>query len=237
MFVGTSLDYKEYDNKGVLFDSEESSYGDITGFELGYGYTFKTKERFFTKIDFGYTYTSGESKYTGSILGSDEPYGSLKSITNNTITEYTLQLKEIYVLNDRFNLKFGMGIGYYEWDRTLSVIQNEIYSWYPLRFDLGSSFRIDPRSPLSFDVNFAYKMGLSPQMEAEELGLTFDLGGVDCYELSLYGMYGFNKYIYLVGGFVYNFQDIERSETKEGYFEPDSKDRQRLVKLGLQVSF
>jgi hypothetical protein len=131
----------------------------------------------------------------------------------------------------------GIGLGYYEWERTLSSIQNEIYSWYPLRFELGSAFRLTPQSPLSFDVSFAYKTGISPQMEAQEMGLSFDLGGVDCYELSMYGIYGFNKYIYFVGGFIYNAQEIQRSPVKYGMYEPDSKDKQRIVKFGLQVAF
>jgi hypothetical protein len=62
--VGMSMDYKEYAPQ--LLDSEESSFTDIGGFEMGYGYKLSDE----SKINASVMYVAGYSNYVGSILGS-----------------------------------------------------------------------------------------------------------------------------------------------------------------------
>jgi len=237
--VGASLDYKEYGQNREILDSEESNFGDIVGVELGYGYMRKESDGLYTKINLAFRHLRGTTNYKGAYLDTNDSYGSLTSTTDDTINSILLKVKEIFVLNEKFNFKIGAGIGMYSWERTLSAIQNEKYSWYPLRFEVGSIFRFSKDIPLSFDLTLAYSKGLSPKMKAQgkENTMVFDLGRVDCYELSLQTLYAITSSFSVIGDFTFNFQDIRHSNVIEGYYEPDSDDRQRFIKIGVQYEF
>ncbi len=236
-----SIDYKEYAPTGELLDSESSDFMDIYGFEIGYGHLFKTSDSFATKVDVRYRRVEGESLYVGAVLGSDEPYGSLVSTTRNTISDFSLMIKEIYIYNEYVNFKGGVGFGRHRWERTLSSVQNEIYGWYPIQLEIGGMFVFEPASVLAFDFGLTYEKGLSPYMRLEDPAIDFTLGGVECLEASLYGIYTITGKWSFIGGYTYRRQSITRSDLIESelgtVYEPDSTDYQQEFKVGIGYSF
>ncbi len=236
--VGKSMDYREYDIQGVLLDSEESDYGDITGVEAALTHSFAHQRGFYAKVELRLSRLYGQSVYKGSVLGSGDPYGSVVSVTDNTVTQGALMLKGVYLLSQSVNLKAGIGIGKYEWERTLSSIQNEIYTWYPLELLAGGSFRFEEADAFDFDGELFYKRGLSPVMSATNIPEEFKLGGVECYGFRLHLLYKLESRLHLVLGYEYEYQKIKRSNVVAGgYYEPDSEDSRSTLKAGLQYAF
>ncbi len=238
---GASLNYKEYSLRNVLLDSEESSINDIVGYEIGFAVQKQVANRHIVKIATQYEHLSGETLYTGSLLGSNQGYGSVVSTTYNQLDDAVLLAKWLYLVNNYVNLKAGIGLGSYKWRRELSSIQVEVYSWEYYEVLFGSSFRFSFDSHLSFDSEVFYKKAFSPTMSASNLGVTFDLGNVYQYGLRLYALYKLNQYFSLALGYRYNKQQIHHSNfiavSGATYYEPDSLDRQHFLKAGIIVNF
>ncbi len=241
--TGMSMEYKEYGTDGTLLDSEEATLGDIGGVDVGAGYTYSHENGFYSVFEFDYQKVSGSTTYKGSRLGSGDPYGSVISTTQNRLKDLRFMFKELYALNSFVTLKAGVGYGHHSWERELSVIQLETYSWDYLRVVAGGAFRFDSASKLSFDVFAAYEYAFLPIMSTDINGVDadFELGGVQCYEIDLYAMYDLGRGFYLVGGFILKQQDITESNVVTtglgSYYEPQSKDNQQFYKLGITYRF
>jgi len=235
-FVGSVMDYKEYDSRGVLVDSESTTFRDLVGFELGYSYV-AAFENFAIKTQIEYMHIEGESKYVGSYLTSNASYGSLVASTYNTIDQGKITAKGIIPLSSVVNLKLAVGIGYYQWERALSVTQVEQYSWYPLIGEIGTTFKLFPSCAYNLNIDFFYQKGMFPKMDAYDLGYTFDLGAESDYGVKLGIVYEVSPYVNLYGTYIYDYQEITHSNVINNYYEPDSTDAKHYVKVGLGYNF
>ena len=86
-YVGMSMDYKEYAGDGTLLDSEESSFQDLSGIEVGFAYKTYESNSSSSEITFNYMILGGITEYVGSLLGSNEVYGSYVGSTLNTVVD------------------------------------------------------------------------------------------------------------------------------------------------------
>lgn len=133
--VGMSMDYREYDRSGNILDSEESSYLDLTGVEMSFGYDFSRDIYASSKIEFDFMILGGETTYKGSYLGSGQPYGSVVSTTQNSIIDTDVSYKYRYLFKNGFEIGGGLGLGYREWERSLSRL-HRLKSILGIPFDL-----------------------------------------------------------------------------------------------------
>ncbi|NPA66965.1 MAG: hypothetical protein GXO11_08800 [Epsilonproteobacteria bacterium] len=239
-FTGLSMDYSERAD-GKLLDTEESTFSDIYGYELSYAYTKRIRPNIYFGLDISYAYLSGDSDYTGSLLGSDDGYGSLKSITSNTIKDLYGRVYGIYVPNPYLNMKVALGYGKYEWERALSIKQVETYSWYPLGIELESIFRFSPHSPFQFGVNIGYSKGLSAKMDSSYPDAVLTLGGVTSIDLSFSMAYFITDNLSVDFIYEHNKQTIDKSDVVDtpigSVYEPDSEDIQERIKFGMSYLF
>lgn len=233
--VGMSMDYKEYDTNGQLLDSEESSFTELTGTQIGIGYAFLKDISSYSIIKLNFMILRGQTQYKGSILGSGQAYGSLVSTTQNTIIDTDLSYKHIDIFNDFFKLSYGLGIGYREWERSLSASQVEVYKWYSIRPMLGVGIRVNEK--LNIDSLIEYQYGINPIMTSSNPNLDFELGSADILELSFPVTYKYNKNLDFFVEAVFQKQTITRSNVNSGFYEPDSTAYNNYLKLGLTFNY
>ena len=190
-------------------------------------------------FELDYQKVSGSTTYKGSRLGSGDPYGSYVSTTQNELKDVRIMFKERYELSSLVTLQAGVGYGNHSWERELSKIQTETYTWDYLRIVAGGSFKFDAASKLAFDVFAAYEHAFSSTMSADVNGsaLDFDLGGVTSYEADFYGFFKIDEDLYLAGGYIIKQQRIESSNIVSGFYEPQSRDVQQFYKLGIIYHF
>ncbi len=241
--TGMSMEYKEYNDVDVILDSEESGFTDITGLDGGVDYTVSHNNDFYSNLEFDYLRVTGTTDYKGALLGSGEGYGSFISTTQDKLEDTRFMFNELYALSSSVKIKGGIGYGHHSWRRELSAAQVETYEWDYLRLMAGGILKFDSSSNFTLDISAAYENALSPTMRAEMqvVNLEFDLGGVECYEADIYGMFDVGYGFSVVGGYIYKKQNIAKSNKVplgQGYaYEPKSVDYQQFFKLGIKYSF
>ncbi len=239
--VGMSMNYREYSNDKVLLDSEESSYVDLSGIELAFAYSFFQSTPYSSKIKFNYMVLSGGTKYIGSYMNSDLPYGSVVSQTHNNIIDTDISYMGSASLGNDFQFVYGVGLGYREWERALSASQIEVYSWYSARPMLGVAANLNESFELGISVEYQY--GFEEKMSESTLNHTFILGEADILELSLALNYLYNKSINFTFEAVFQEQIIIESDklyTSDGtmyYYEPDSTAYNSYLKFAIGYMF
>ena len=233
--VGMSMDYKEYKD-GVLLDSESSGYSDLTGAEFKYKYKMQDTGSFDSDaITLSFTALSGDTKYTGSYIGSNLGYGSLASITSNKIYDLDLDFAHIYQQTQHTRVIFSLGLGYRFWRRELSAQQIEDYKWYSLRPSLAFSYTY---KGLNITPKFEYQYGIRPRMSASGFDDEFKLGSANIMQLCLPVEYAINQSFSFFGAYTYEYQKIRESDvlydnSGVGYLEPQSKAYNEYIKFGL----
>jgi len=234
--LGMKMDYKEYDSSGILLDSESSNYTDITGAEFFYRYFTESG----TSVDFNVFGLSGTSDYTGSYLAADDGYGSVKSTTNNDIYDVSLSYNflNLYTAKE-INLFGGVGLGYRFWQRELSALQVEQYTWYSIRANIGVEYHLDA---FSSKVKLTYEQGIDPEMSATGFNESFQLSSANIIKLSVPLRYSVMRNLDLRCEYVYEYQKIKESdvlydENSYGYLEPDSKAYNQYIKIGIVFKY
>jgi hypothetical protein len=229
--VGMSMDYKEYDNAGVLLDSEESVYSDITGVEFAYSYFLDRR----SEIDLKIMSLSGTTKYVGSYLDSDDEYGSVVSTTVDDIKDIYFGYSAKNRYDQNINLLANIGLGYRYWQRALSTVQIEEYEWYSLRAGIGVEYNYQ-----DFSIAFLgeYQYGINPTMTATGMPEEFKLDAADIIELSIPLRYEVNSMFALSASYVFTRQEIKESNLVIGnngkpYVEPDSTAYNQYLKVGI----
>jgi len=230
-YVGMNMDYKEYDRAGILLDSEESGYSDITGVEFGYSYFLDTR----SQIDLKVMSLSGDTKYVGSYLNSNQGYGSVVSTTTNDVRDIYLGYSAKNEYRNNFYLLGNLGLGYRYWQRSLSSVQIEDYEWYSLRLGIGAEYKY---KAFSIAVRGEYQYGIHPTMTATGINDEFELDSADIMELSIPVRYEINDMFALTASYVFTRQEIEESSVVydnggNGYVEPDSTAYNQYLKVGI----
>ncbi len=240
-FVGMSMDYTEYGRDGSILDTEESSYLDLSGIEISFGYNTFENDSSSSEITFNFMILGGMTKYIGSMQSSNEGYGSHISSTLNTVVDTDISYKRSNVFNNSVEINYGIGIGYREWNRALSNSQIEGYTWYSIRPMLGiSTFN---KEKLNFGMFIEYQYGIETMMSASDLNYDFTLGGADILEISFPISYKYDKNIDFFFEATIQKQTIKESNRlytgngNEYYYEPKSTAHNNYLKLGIEYRF
>jgi len=244
--VGMSMDYSEYLEDGELFNTEESDLNGIAGLELKLAYIEVLENNYYSKIGFNFELLAGETQYTGGIIGSGLGYGSYLSATTDVIFDIEAEYIYNYILNDEFEISYGIGLGYREWYRELSPYQIEVYSWLSLRPKIGLTYNLNA---FSIGGNLEYQYALNPEMvllaNFENPNTTVDLGSGNIFEFSIPLKYVYNETTNLFLEYTYQYQTIAESN-KVPYihqgnqvlvWEPRSEAYNQYIKFGAEFKF
>jgi hypothetical protein len=234
-FIGMSMDYREYDNSGVILDSERSSYSDVSGVEFAYRF-FLDRNAY---IDLKAMGVAGYSDYVGAYIDSDAGYGSVKSKTFNTIKDFSLAYNAKNMSDMNLMMLGGIGFGYRYWQRELSTTQIELYEWYSFRINAGMEFKY---KNLTSSLIIEYQYGLNPTMSATGIDEDFELSSANIVKISLPLRYVVNKNLDLSCEYAFEYQKIEESDVVydggvDAYVEPDSKAYNQYLKVGIVFKY
>ncbi len=237
--VGMSMDYKEYDRSGTLINSEASQFTDIGGFEIGYDFLLSKDMQRYAKLETSVLYLTGDTSYTGSLLGSGAPYGSVVSTTANDVIDTRIAYQVYREIDSMFSYNYGLGLGYRYWRRALSASQIEEYTWFSVRPKIGLEVSINPQIMLSTDIEYQY--GIKPTMTATNIGGDFNLGSADILAFGVGMNYQLNEKIDFFIDYILQKQTIQESNVVvsggTGYYEPDSTAYNQYFKLGVAFKY
>lgn len=229
--VNMNMDYREYNDNGVILDSEKAD--SILGFELGYGFDLECNDDGCPNLELKALVLNGDTDYVGSYLGSGQPYGSVKSTTSNLLYDISLDWTQTDKVHG-FGVKYGVGLGYHSWYRELSSTQNELYHWFYITPVLGLSKEITAN--LNIATLLKYKYGMSPKMKANTIADEFRLGRADTFEVNVPITYSYTEQIDFFAAYIYSRQTIKKSNyIQQGsyiYWEPDSTTNDNYLKIG-----
>jgi hypothetical protein len=233
--IGMNMDYREYDSHGDILDSEKSTFSKMAGAEFGYKFLFYNN----TNLDFKVTTIAGETDYVGSYLNSDDGYGSLKSTTSNVIEDISLLYNSKSRVDRNINFVVGAGLGYRYWQRKLSSIQIEEYTWFSLRAKAGVEFSYEN---VTTSLIAQYEYGIKPEMTASGFNETFKLSSADIAKLMLPIRVTVNEHFDLTCTYVFEYQKIKESNVvydanNIGYLEPDSTAYNQYIKVGIVFKY
>ncbi|HEX5670554.1 MAG TPA: hypothetical protein VFX66_03375, partial [Sulfuricurvum sp.] len=152
-YSGLNMDYREYDRNNQILDSEKTDSFGISGIDTSLEIKLGQEGNSRTSVVMSYLMLQGETKYVGSLLGSGLPYGSYIGITQNTIYQPEMYLKQALVDSSR-ELYVGVGGGYRFWKRELSATQIEDYEWYYWKANFGALYNL--RNNLSIGAEASY---------------------------------------------------------------------------------
>jgi hypothetical protein len=217
----TVYDYRET-NATSLLDTETSDIGKVAGGYLRFHKILR--ENSLGGRDGFELYGSlskGTTRYTGSALDSGKPYGSLHSSTSNTYEDLQFNLTRNFM---EYGLVYTLraGLGYYEWERELSVSQVESYSWNYVQLGIGVSQTFDRAWKIAMDLNGHY--GFNRTMEADFTGtehLQFDLGRVYTVRAGVPLTIPLSPERSLLFRLEYEYTKIGKSNVVSAYYEPD----------------
>lgn len=234
--VGMSMDYSEYLSSGELFDTEKSDFSGIVGVELGLTKILPTESRNYAQVGISYMSLAGETQYIGGIIGSGLGYGSYLSGTLDNIIDTEIEYVYTSILENDFEISYGIGAGYREWRRELSATQIEIYSWYSLRPKIALTYKYND---FSVAACLEYQYGLNPEMSFDIPGTyaVLTLGAANITKLTLPLKYKYSNKINLFSEYVYEKQIIEKSNVVEGWLEPRSEAYNQYLKFGAEFKF
>ena len=237
-FISMDMDYKEYDQSNTLVDSENSSLGKITGYDMSLGYLFNRTGSSVEEVAFNVSMLNGKSDYVGQSLNNPLGYGSLVSTTQNRFIDTSLGYKYTQRYHNIFDFSYGLGVGYHSWYRELSSTQAELYEWYSLRPMVGVTMIMDQ---FSLGVTGEYQYGYNAVMSAANPSINFKLGGADTLVVSFPLRYSYNKKLEFFTQYTMIKQSIKKSnDVQRGiiyYYEPDSTSYQNYLKIGATFKF
>lgn len=239
-FVGQSMDYTEYDQYGDFADSEKSDFLEMSGAEINFAFLFNKDKNSHSQLDVNFLGLGGNTDYVGSLLDSGQPYGSYVGTTSNYIADVDMTYKRFYKLSDVLEVNYGLGLGYYMWERILPSSQVELYDWFYLKPTIGATLEITKNLNLGF--NFAYQYALNPRMSATNINYDFTLGGVDVFEASVPVTYSFSDTFNMFVAYEVQEQKIKASDkyyvqTDKYYYEPDSTAKNQYLKVGVTFKY
>lgn len=237
--VGMNMSYSEYDDNGALFDTEESTFSEITGVDMSYKYLFNKEDESYDEIDFDVLYVSGYSDYTGSLLNSNNPFGSVTSKTLNDIIDFALEYTQNRKINTLVSANYGLGIGYRYWQRKLSRTQIEEYKWFSIRPTLGVDLNVF--DDVFVNLKAQYQYAISPKMSASNVNSDFTLGAANILKFDVGLSYILGEYVDVFVDMTYEKQTITKSDTivegNRAYYEPASTAYNKYVKIGLAFKY
>ncbi len=245
--VGMSMDYREYDDNDKILDSEMSDFNEMIGGDFSFIYTKDLESKGYLEFSINTMFISGETEYVGAYLSSGLGYGSLISQTKNIIFDHDVDFEYTHKFIDRFELNYGLALGYRSWRRELSPSQVEVYNWYSIRPHIG--FIGHKSKKFSLGLTLEYQYGINPTMtilaDSENPDTTVNLGSAGIFQLSLPVKYTIHKKVDLFVEYVYQYQTIDKSDTAPyilngapaRVYEPRSVANNQYAKFGALFKF
>ncbi|MDD3465596.1 MAG: hypothetical protein PHE67_00485 [Campylobacterales bacterium] len=227
-------DYMETSDSGQNLDSERTGFGKINGFDISIRSNdyVSTKSRFFNSVDF--SYHGGNTQYIGSYQGGK--YGDLTTTSKNKIYELEYKFGGAMSVTNNVTLGANIGAGLRNWQRSLADGNVETYYWSNWILGLRSDY--SPTDRLMVSATADWQKAVNPKMYSTGAGATFDLGDTGGYKLGLHTNYKLNNRLSVEGDYEYDFWKIGKSNMvniggSTVAWEPDSKTKNHVIKLGL----
>ena len=185
-----------------------------------------------------YDHSSGNTNYVGGLIGPPPtPYGSVVGISSATLINYSARYGKGFIINDELMLTPYAELGSHEWDRGVNFGETYTHHYY----GIGALGQYSPASKLvlsanamlgsTFGSNIVVNGAFSAALGSSVL---YRMGVAADYELAqnLHGNIGvdymsFNygiSALYPIGGNIVTW-------------EPDSKTKYTMIKIGLGCAF
>lgn len=227
----TKFDYAETGSTGLL-DTETNDFGAITG------YTLNLEPRW-NGFYIGGSYARGNTDYIGG-TNLNPSYGSHRTTTQNTITDYSAGFKSTAVIDPRMEIPIKFGLGYRGWLREIQSTAtvsgyDELYEWGYFDFGIGLHYMPSPNVSVGIDTN--YRKAYNAQMYENWHGYTFKLKDVYGYKITVPIEYTLTPSISSFVMYNYEYWSIGASDAIGGYYEPDSKTKNEIFSIGLKFRF
>jgi len=227
------INYKEYMNSQIM-DEEQSDFGDITGFKLGYKID---NDRFFFLVNF--KYLLGNTYYSGVDWNKNKIYAKENGVY---ISQITFRSGYNLISNEMGNFNLIGGLGYRFYNRGKSDKAGDYDEQYKFKFyEIGASInkKIDN---IFTGVRFLYHRAVNPQLEAYfENRVTYNLGKTDGYSITIPLGYQFNKNWSFISQYEYQYWKSNKSGViyvnKIPTHEPDSETKNSYLNIGFRYSF
>jgi hypothetical protein len=238
--TSVKFDYAET-NAGKLFNTEKSGLGKIKGFELtaGSGSLSGVQSGMYQNMNL--IYNTGGTDYVGSLQGGT--FGDITNTTNNRIYDFSWVLGARAAVAKNFALGAEAGIGYRNWLRQLQGTggYDEVYYWGYWTAGINAKFLATEKT--TFFANYNLSKAINPKMHAGLAGgIDFALGNTNGNKYSFGADYKLDKSWSFVGEYEYENWDITKSNTvslsgSRIAYEPDSKTKNQIAKIGFKKSW
>ena len=234
-----NLDYVETKDDGTFLDSETTGWEDIGGVELSYSLPMGDGNGGAdeSSLEASLSYVKGVSDYNGFLQSNGTLLGSYKNDTDIEIIETEIRWVETKHTKD-FDLSTFVSLGYRYWLRENShdiYRIKEEYKWMYFNVGLKSLFHDEN---WHVGLEFAYQRAVNPSLFADiKGGLDFDLGTTDGYYYKIPLIYDINDKYSIELSYKYDYWKIEKSNVVQGFYEPDSETKNKIVTLSLVMEF
>ncbi|RLA84571.1 MAG: hypothetical protein DRG78_01045 [Epsilonproteobacteria bacterium] len=235
-----NMNYVETGQDGEFLNSEKSGFTKINGFNLVYKDTIgklDSEDMSIYSLSIGFRKLSGESDYDGYLQDSNgNKVSPHQSTTTNEITETKLKLEHTFY-SSSFDYSFFTSLANREWTRDMEKPYGykEIYSWDYV--EVGSK-GIYYNGHWEFGLEATVQKAMNPTMKAYlSKVLTFDLGTTMGYNFKIPVGYNIDKKLKIELEYEYDMWEIGKSNVVEGYYEPDSTTKNKIINLNIAYKF
>ena len=223
----TKFDYAETDSSGSLLDTEQADFANVSGLTV-------TIEPRYEGLYFSAAYATGNTDYVGSLLHSGNPYGSYKSTTLNEISDYNFGYKATASdPHGAWEIPVTLGIGYRRWLRQIGY--DELYEWGYYNVGIGLHYRMS--STMMIGADASYRKAFNAQMYENLNGYTYNLNNVYGYKITVPFEVKLSQTLSTFIAYNYEFWNIDKSNTINGFYEPDSETNNETLSFGLKLNF
>jgi hypothetical protein len=186
-----------------------------------------------------YSQSTGNTNYTGSYIGSSQGYGSVKTTSPATLTDFSFRYGKGFALNDQIMATPFIELGSHKWDRNLRTYQETYTNNY---YGLGLLGQVAMTNAFVLSANAL--VGNTVNSNISITGFPYSggaLGNSTIYRLGISGDYAFTKSLHGNIGLDYtSFSYGQSTPTKVGryfYYEPNSTSQYTTYKMGLSYNF
>jgi hypothetical protein len=186
-----------------------------------------------------YSQSTGNTNYTGSYIGSSQGYGSVKTTSPATLTDYSFRYGKGFVLNDQVMATPFIELGSHQWDRNLRTYQETYTNNY---YGIGLLGQVAMTN--AFVLSASALVGNTANSNISISGSPYSggaLGNSTIYRLGISGDYAFTKSLHGNIGLDYSsFNYGQSTPTRVGryvYYEPSSTSQYTTYKIGLSYNF
>jgi len=230
--------YTERDDDGNFLDSEKRDNFALKGFSIDYSHQFANGFFGGTQdfIELQTEYIEGNTNYTGSLFSikTGVRLSTYTTTTTNKLLTTKLRFNETQQTS-HYDTKIFCSLGYRYWERNIlgPYGYKEQYKW--IFADIGVGILIHDKA-WHIGVESAYQYAFQPTMQATLQGTpTFDLGHTYGYYYEIPLQYDLNKNYTVEIAYRYDYYKINKSNTVNNLYEPQSETKNKTLKIGVII--